>query len=156
MNRIAAARGAFNAFSSISCMLIVKRIWTCHMEFALYKLIIIIIIIITEMAGRSILLFFGCVLRFSSSVLPLFRRVRAAQESLFSFLFFSFFLSFFFFLGGDAFCMASLFQKKGEDSITVHPSYMCTLLFFSVGFSTSDLYSMCEDVSSSLLTHLTA
>ena len=30
-----------NAFGSISCMLIVKRIWTCHMEFALYKLIII-------------------------------------------------------------------------------------------------------------------
>ena len=48
MNRIAAATGAFNAFGSISCMLIVKRIWTCHIEFALYKLIIIIIIIITE------------------------------------------------------------------------------------------------------------
>ena len=46
MNRIAAARGAFNAFGSISYMLIVKRIWTCHMEFALYKFIIIIIIII--------------------------------------------------------------------------------------------------------------
>ena len=30
-----------NAFGSISCMLIVKRIWTCHMEFALYNLIII-------------------------------------------------------------------------------------------------------------------
>ena len=41
MNRIAAASGAFNAFGSISCMLTVKRIWTCHMEFALYKLIII-------------------------------------------------------------------------------------------------------------------
>ena len=41
MNRIAAARGAFNAFGSISCMLIVKHVWTCHMEFALYKLIII-------------------------------------------------------------------------------------------------------------------
>ena len=44
MNRIPAASGAFNAFRSISRMLIVKRIWTCHMEFALYKLIIIIII----------------------------------------------------------------------------------------------------------------
>ena len=42
MNRIVAASGAFNAFGSISCMLIVKRIWTCHMEFALYKLITII------------------------------------------------------------------------------------------------------------------
>ena len=40
LNRIAAASGTFNAFGSISCMLIVKRIWTCHMEFALYKLII--------------------------------------------------------------------------------------------------------------------
>ena len=48
MNRIAAASGAFNAFGSISCMLIVKRIWTCHMEFVLYKLIIIIIISKTE------------------------------------------------------------------------------------------------------------
>ena len=28
MNRIAAACGAFNAFGSISCMLIVKHIWT--------------------------------------------------------------------------------------------------------------------------------
>ena len=46
MNRIAAASGAFNAFGSISWMLTVKRIWACHMEFALYKLIIIIIIII--------------------------------------------------------------------------------------------------------------
>ena len=27
MNRIAAACGTFNAFGSISCMLIVKRIW---------------------------------------------------------------------------------------------------------------------------------
>ena len=45
MNRIAAASGAFNAFGSISWMLTVKRIWTCHMEFALYKFIIIIIII---------------------------------------------------------------------------------------------------------------
>ena len=45
MNRVAAASGAFNAFGSISCMIIVKRIWTCHMEFALYKLVIIIIII---------------------------------------------------------------------------------------------------------------
>ena len=35
MNRIAAANGTFNAFGSISCMLIVKRIWTCHMEFAM-------------------------------------------------------------------------------------------------------------------------
>ena len=43
MNRIVAASGTFNAFGSISCMLIVKRIWTCHMEFALYKFIIIII-----------------------------------------------------------------------------------------------------------------
>ena len=43
MNRIATASGAFNAFGSISCMLIEKRIWTCHMEFALYKLIIIFI-----------------------------------------------------------------------------------------------------------------
>ena len=46
MNHIAAARGAFNAFGSISCMLIVKRIWTCHMEFALYKIKLNIIIII--------------------------------------------------------------------------------------------------------------
>ena len=45
MNCIAAASGAFNAFGSISWMLTVKRIWTCHMEFALYKFIIIIIII---------------------------------------------------------------------------------------------------------------
>ena len=44
MNRIAAASGAFNAFGSISWMLTVKRIWTCDMEFALYKFIIIIII----------------------------------------------------------------------------------------------------------------
>ena len=44
MNRIAAASGAFNAFVSISCMLIVKRIWTSCMEFAQYKFIIIIII----------------------------------------------------------------------------------------------------------------
>ena len=51
MNRIAAASGAFNAFGSISCMLIVKRIWTCHMEFALYKLIIMIIIIIYLICG---------------------------------------------------------------------------------------------------------
>ena len=29
------------AFGSISCMLTVKQIWTCHMEFALYKFIII-------------------------------------------------------------------------------------------------------------------
>ena len=44
MNRIAAASGTFNAFGSISCMLIVKHIWTCHMEFAhRYKFIIIII-----------------------------------------------------------------------------------------------------------------
>ena len=43
MNRIAAASGAFSAFGSISHMLAVKGIWTCHMEFALYKLIIIII-----------------------------------------------------------------------------------------------------------------
>ena len=43
MNCIAAASGAFNAFGSISCMLIVKRIWTYHMEFALYKFIIVII-----------------------------------------------------------------------------------------------------------------
>ena len=43
MNRIAAASGTFNAFGSISCMLIVKHIWTCHMEFALHKFIIIII-----------------------------------------------------------------------------------------------------------------
>ena len=43
MNRIAAASGAFSAFGSISHMLTVKGIWTCHMEFALYKLIIIII-----------------------------------------------------------------------------------------------------------------
>ena len=27
-----------NAFGSISCMLIVKCIWTCHMEFVLYSL----------------------------------------------------------------------------------------------------------------------
>ena len=40
MKHIAAASGAFIAFGLISCMLIVKRIWTCHMEFALYKLII--------------------------------------------------------------------------------------------------------------------
>ena len=45
MNHTAAASGAFNTFGWISCMLIVKRIWTCHMEFALYKLMIIIIII---------------------------------------------------------------------------------------------------------------
>ena len=44
MNCIVAASGTFNAFGSISCMLIVKRIWTSYMEFALYKLIIIIII----------------------------------------------------------------------------------------------------------------
>ena len=53
MNRIAAARGAFNAFGSISCMLIVKCIWTCNMEFALYKLIIIIIIIKEITNGRT-------------------------------------------------------------------------------------------------------
>ena len=46
MNRIAAASGTFTAFGSISRMLTVKRIWTCHMEFALYKLIIFIFIII--------------------------------------------------------------------------------------------------------------
>ena len=46
MNHIAAASDAFNAFGSISCMLIVKCIWTSHMEFVLYKLIIIINIII--------------------------------------------------------------------------------------------------------------
>ena len=34
-------KSVVNAFGSISCMLIVKRVWTCHMEFALYKLIII-------------------------------------------------------------------------------------------------------------------
>ena len=46
MNRTVAASGTFNAFGSISCMLIVKRIWTCHTEFALCKLIIIKLIII--------------------------------------------------------------------------------------------------------------
>ena len=45
MDHIVAASGAFSAFSLVSCMLIVKPIWTCHMEFVLYKLIIIIIII---------------------------------------------------------------------------------------------------------------
>ena len=48
MNRIAAASGAFNAFGLISCILIVKRIWTAYMEFVLYtctrKLIIIIMV----------------------------------------------------------------------------------------------------------------
>ena len=33
MNHIAAASGTFSAFDLISRMLIIKRIWTCHMEF---------------------------------------------------------------------------------------------------------------------------
>ena len=41
MNCIVTASGAFNAFSSIYCMLIVTSIWTCHMEFALYEFVII-------------------------------------------------------------------------------------------------------------------
>ena len=53
MNRIAAASGAFNALCSISCMLIIKHIWTCHVEFALYKLIIIIIITRLESCCRA-------------------------------------------------------------------------------------------------------
>ena len=43
MNRIVAASVAFNAFGSISCTLIVHHIWTCRMEFVLYRLIIIVI-----------------------------------------------------------------------------------------------------------------
>ena len=35
----------FNAFGSISCMLIVKRIWTCFMKFVLYKIKLIIIFV---------------------------------------------------------------------------------------------------------------
>ena len=30
MDRISAGSGAFNVFGSISCMLIVKRTWTCY------------------------------------------------------------------------------------------------------------------------------
>ena len=56
MNRKAAVSGAFNAFGSISWMLTVKRIWTCHMEFALYKLIIIIIMIYLQKDFIRILL----------------------------------------------------------------------------------------------------
>ena len=54
MNRIAAASGTFNAFSSISYMLIVKCIWTSHMEFVLYKLIIINIIIIMSTKKQTL------------------------------------------------------------------------------------------------------
>ena len=35
MNRIVAASGAFDALGLISCMLIVKRISTCHMKLSL-------------------------------------------------------------------------------------------------------------------------
>ena len=55
MNRIAAASGTFNAFGSVSCMLIVKHIWACHMEFTLYKLNIIIIIITELNCHRNII-----------------------------------------------------------------------------------------------------
>ena len=54
MNHIAAASDAFNAFGSISCMLIVKCIWTSHMEFVLYKLIIINIIIIMSTKNQTL------------------------------------------------------------------------------------------------------